>query len=196
MIGATTQISLSSLFYCVALSFYFLATIRLGITQEQFAKKYEPWLHAFAAGYPILTATIGASLGAYSEVSVGIGCFLKDYPTGCLGNDEVECHSDTLAWIFGGVFVILCFPTLMVMNSMIYFHVRAELRRGLARSLQRENQTRRIRQVATQAFLYVTAFSGTYIWTTVIRISESQDTVTEQSLSKDLDTELVSSTMD
>lgn len=182
LIGATTQMGFSSLLYSVFLSFYFMMTIRFGVKEQKFARTYEPWLHSFMAGFPFVTSLTGFGLDAYNEVEIGIGCFLKDWPAGCNDNDEVECYSDTLAWASAGWFVVLTFPCLAVMNLIIYFHVRAQMQRGMRRSLHRENQLKRIRQVATQAFLYVFAFSTTYFWTTLLRIIESQDVLTERDL--------------
>lgn len=182
LVGTTTQVGMSSLFYNGFLALYFLLTIRFGVKEKAFAKRYEIPLHVVAAGFPLISALVGAFLGVFAEIDVGIGCFFKDYPAGCLDDPDVECYSDTIAWVSAGIWVVLTMPAILIINCVIFVHVRRQMLRSSRRSMNAQSQTDRVQQVATQAILYVTAFTGTFIWTIVLRVAESMELYDEQSL--------------
>jgi hypothetical protein len=178
-LGFFNQFSFSAFFYSGMLSFYFLLTVRFGIKEATFAKRIEPWLHVVSLGYPLLTATIGAVLGFYHENELGQGCWVTDYPEGCgdAAEDAEECKSPLIGWVFGGLPIALILLCIAMNNCVIYLYVRRTINRGRRRSsfvtTGQDSQTKRIRAVATQAFLYVGAFLMTYLWGVVLKIMES-----------------------
>lgn len=78
-LGFLNQISFSAFFYNAALSFYYVLTIRGGMSEEKFSKRVEPWLHLFCNGYPTVTAIAGAVVGVYGENELGPGCWVNNY---------------------------------------------------------------------------------------------------------------------
>jgi hypothetical protein len=53
-IGFLTQFSSSALLYNAMLGFYFLATTRFGLSNEEVTGRFEPAMHYFAFGFPLL----------------------------------------------------------------------------------------------------------------------------------------------
>ena len=179
-LGIWWQLSFSAFWYNGMLTFYYLLTIRYGITDKIFSWRVEPFMHVMSVGYPLVTALIGAGMGFYSENELSQGCWVKDYPRNC-GTDPTEtgetCKSTVIAWIFGGIPVFLMVVFIAVNNTLIYIHVRRTIYRSRRRSFlptaASDAQTKRVRAVATQAFLYVTAFVLTSVWIVSIKILES-----------------------
>jgi hypothetical protein len=130
-------------------------------------------MHAIAILYPVLTAIIGAGMQVYHELELGPGCWVSDYPPGCV-DDTGECKSPLIAWIFTGIWVIFILISIAVINLVIYFYVKRQMSRCRRGSMRAERQTKRINDVAVQAFLYVAAFVGTFIWNEILRIMESR----------------------
>jgi hypothetical protein len=164
-LGFLTQLGFSSVLYNGFLSYYFLATIRHGVKRRDFARKWEPWIHVFVALFAFVTSTVGVGMGFFSEVDIGMGCWVNDYPKGCI--DE-ECISETIAWIYGPLPVFFAIISLIVNNGMVYCHVRSVFKASQA-ALVGENVNQVIirqdiqkREVATQGFLYVAAFFFCY----------------------------------
>ncbi|CAB9524778.1 unknown protein [Seminavis robusta] len=182
-VGFFQQLSFMNAIYCAMLSLYFLLTVRQGVREMIMARRYEPWIHLLAIGYPLVTAVIGAILGVYHEVTLGYGCWVANYPPGCgcREDDNGECClSPMIAWMFGGLpnVPVLGFITVVISNVLVYCHVRATIHRSsrynratqaknpttkrISFSLRRtstdssihEAQAQRIQMVASQAFLY------------------------------------------
>ena len=172
VLGTFSQLSMTSIWYTGMLSYYYLLTIRFGVKEAAFARRIEPWMHALATGWPLLTGLAGAVMGIYHEIELGQGCYITDWPEGC-ADDTGECKSPLIAWMFGGIWVVVMILSIVVNNVVIYRTVRNLLRLGMARSMNRNTQSKRIKEVATQATLYIAAFLGTFIWTVVLRIMES-----------------------
>jgi len=192
-LGFWSQFSLSALLYNGLLSHYFLLTIRFGWKEDAFAKWIEPLMHMFAIGFPMVTAIAGSVLGVYHEVGLGMACWVDNYPKGCdLPGSSVKCKSSMVAWVFGGSILIFVVVSLSINNLIIYFHVRSTMAKSQRRSWTRvversgelassavnhapavDSKVKRVRAVATQAFLYVAAFVLSYVWTGVLRNLES-----------------------
>lgn len=194
--GFFQQFAFSNVWYNGMLSFYFLLTVKFGVPEATMAQKYELWMHIPSVGYPLVTALIGAGMGIYHELTVGPGCWIINYPEGC-GCREGEtgecCLSPLIAWIFAGIPAFLSFIAILVNNLLVYFHVRNTIQRGRrhsAAAAQRvsfsppsqsntDSQVKRIRAVATQAFLYVAGFLICYWPGLTLRIMESRNSDAE-----------------
>ncbi|CAB9518798.1 expressed unknown protein [Seminavis robusta] len=194
-LGFFQQLASCDIWYNTMLSFYFLlhVTVRYAVLENNFARTYEPWMHLFSLGWPLITASIGAGLGVYNVLGVGHGCWVADY--GC--NAEGECYSRMIGWIFLGIPSFLFFVAILVNNVIVFCHVRSTLKRSMAYTREFRNpmtastvdeagitrtkrqqqemdpQAKRIRAVATQAFLYVGAFFACGIWTIALRIADA-----------------------
>ena len=170
-LGFLSQLSFAAVFYNCMLSFYYLLTVRFGIKRQRFAQRYELWMHAFTIIYFLFTAAIGSVIGVYSEVDVGFGCWVNEYPSGCEETDT--CISPQIAWAFGAGPTGVTFLSLVINNIVIYDHVKRRLgsqglteKPALATARQQERLTRQqaqIREVATQGFLYVATFFCAYL---------------------------------
>ena len=133
LIGFTQQLFFMSIWYNGMLSCYFLLTVRFGVKDPVVARRYEPLMHAIAIGYPLITACIGAGMGWFHEVEIGMGCWVKNYPEGCgcnEGKQGVCCQSEKIAWAVGGAPTLLVFFTILINNLLVYCHVRRTIQRG------------------------------------------------------------------
>jgi hypothetical protein len=189
MLGFFAQLAFASIFYNCMLSFYCLLTVRFGVKRKRFAERYETWMHLFTIFYFLLTAVGGAAIGLYSEVDVGFGCWVNDYPSGCVETDT--CISQHIGWAFGGLPTVFTFLSLLINNLVIYYHVRRRLGSDTNEGLAAEQaltakqaltvkqyerisiQKAQIEEVATQGFLYVATFICAYTPAIVLRFVEA-----------------------
>ena len=160
--GFCVQFGLSVAFYNGMISFYYLCTVRHGMSARQVAQQYEPYMHLIALGFPLTTAILGVAINAFHEIFAGPGCWIADFPQGCDGNPDLTCRAFLVGYLFAGGPVGFVFVCIMVNFFRIYQHVRRVLSRGARRSFDSENQTNRIDQVATQSYLYVLVFCLTF----------------------------------
>ncbi|CAB9512288.1 expressed unknown protein [Seminavis robusta] len=142
MLGFFIIMFFSAAWYSGTLSCYFCLTVKFGVRERDFAKRYEPYMHAVSIGYPLLAAIVGLSLGTYHEIEIGASCGVTNWPEGCgcrEGAEEECCLSPILAWVLGGIPLFLIFCTILVNNLLVFCHVRntiAKSRRFMSRSLQ------------------------------------------------------------
>jgi hypothetical protein len=194
ILGTISQLGYAAIFYNLILSVYYLLTVRFGVKKEVFARRYEPVMHIFGLSYFIGTAGVGAVFGVYSEVDIGLGCWVNDFPKGCEA-DPKTCISDTIAWAFGAGPLLITVIALFTNNLIIYFHVKNKLGpnnnnnnnlkpEGLtseqARQLPTQQQLdrtqqlqRHVHEVATQGFLYVITFFCAYTPFLILRAIEA-----------------------
>jgi hypothetical protein len=171
-LGTVNQMCISVILYNGMLSYYYLFSIRFGVTARTFARRFEPWMHAVAIGYPFITSIVGASKNMYSEAALWTGCTVVEYPRGC-HEENGECKTEMVFWIFGGALLSFVMLSLVVINIVIFWHVRYRNRRMRRNSMSSERQVQRTNEVAIQAFLYVAAFCGTFIWIFALKILDS-----------------------
>lgn len=153
--GFLTQLGFAAVIYNGFLSFYYLLTIRYMMPRQKFAKKVEPYIHAFAILFPAITASVGAGMGFYSEVQVGFGCWVNDYPRGCVE----DCLSEEIGWFFAGTPVFFSCFALIINHSLVYLNVRKVFNTVEVVNFNRiQRQNIQKREVAVQGFLYVGSF--------------------------------------
>lgn len=171
-LGFLTQLSFIAIWYNGMLSFYYLLTVRYRVSATTFATRYEPWVHVLSIGYNVIAGIVGYAKGYYSEMELGQGCFIAEYPDGCEINGG--CTGAIIGWITSGAAAVIFFFSILINNLIIYCHVRKTTNRTINKSFQgRAPQHRRIQAVATQAFLYVATFLVAYVWAFAIRVAES-----------------------
>jgi hypothetical protein len=198
ILGTLTQFGYAAIFYNLVLSVYYLLTVRFGIKRQIFAQRYEPWMHIVGLLYFAGTAVTGGILGVYSEVDIGLGCWVNDFPIGC---DRTTCISGYIAWAFGAGPLLITLVALIAMHTIIYYHVKTKL--GGGQQQQQENSSsiifkpegltsdqarqvptqqqldraqqhqRHIREVATQGSLYVLTFFCAYTPSQILRAIEA-----------------------
>ena len=176
--GAIFTFGYSTLWYYFSLSVYFLLTVRFQIKQNVMAKYYEPILHIWSLGFPLSGTLWGLITGDFNfETSVGRRCAWSDRKELCTLPEDIneaknmgmnKCVKVTLWYGLSGNFfmvmmglAILSVIMILANNLVLYLYVRrttysASARGGIRGSIS-TIQVRRVRDVATQAFLYVAA---------------------------------------
>uniref|UniRef100_A0A7S3PAK5 G-protein coupled receptors family 2 profile 2 domain-containing protein n=1 Tax=Amphora coffeiformis TaxID=265554 RepID=A0A7S3PAK5_9STRA len=206
-LGFLMQLSYATYWYNGVLSLYFLVTIVYKWSDDKVRRYLEPAWHVTCVLFALVTASMGAVFGWYSEQDMGFGCWVNDFPRGCEKLNETTgemgeaCLSDDIAWLIAGIPITLSLLLVIFINIRIYCHVRAVLlksqRHNFARSVSStslgsltasshnnsnsDNQLRRMRQVAIQGFFYVAAFWMTGIFSALVRIVEGYDLAADES---------------
>lgn len=75
-LGFWSQLAYLAPWYNGILGFYYYLTIRCGVPRGVFAQQYEVWIHVGSWIFFVTSATVGASLGIYSESELGQGCWV------------------------------------------------------------------------------------------------------------------------
>eukprot|EP00934_Nitzschia_sp_Nitz4_P002052 Nitzschia sp. Nitz4//scaffold8_size234185//151877//153292//NITZ4_001275-RA/size234185-processed-gene-0.164-mRNA-1//-1//CDS//3329559860//2052//frame0 len=170
--GFLVQLSFAALWYNGFLSFYYLATVRYGVSTSAFAKRFEPWIHMTTIGWHVGSALMGLVYGMYDELVLGQSCWIGEVPDGCMEDDS--CIGDLIAWGISGIWAIFFFLAVLVNNIVIYRYVRRTLERSKQRSMRGATAFEdRLKAVATQGFLYVGSFLACYSWAFAVRVMES-----------------------
>jgi len=196
--GALLQFGFAEIWYYGVVSYYFLLIIRFGMTPKMFAQRYEIPFHALSLGFNLTAAIVGAAIGAFNEYELGRGCWVAN--TGCNPDNGdacesvVDANSAPLGWVFGGIPVMIMLFSSIINNLLIYCKVRSTIVQTATQSGSTELGTiqsevdgheqssrssnpalikQRLRQVATQAFMYVFSFLATYIIPVILRVLES-----------------------
>ena len=116
------------IFYSGYLSFYFLLTIRYGMTAKTFSRRIEPWMHGVAIAWSVGTAIFGATIGLFGEQTFIPGCWIHRQPKGF--NKHIRCSSGVLSWIILGAPWFICFVSVCVNNLIIFKYVRSTINRA------------------------------------------------------------------
>mmetsp|Transcript_35754 Transcript_35754/g.77638 ORF Transcript_35754/g.77638 Transcript_35754/m.77638 type:complete len:425 (-) Transcript_35754:194-1468(-) len=152
-----------SVFYYIALSFYYLLRIRYSMKDSFFGKRIEPWIHAFMILYPLMATIVGLSLGVFGyQPAINI-CWM-------VPNDRCDERCiHIIMWLFG-IFFVSSFFIVILNNLLIYCYVRTARNKSQRLSTLSTNENAsRINVVAVQAFLYVLVFLLTYTWSLILR---------------------------
>jgi hypothetical protein len=185
ILGFLTQLTFMAAGCNCILSFYYLLTIRFGVNKrQQFAQRFEKPMHAINLSFFLITATVGVIKGFYSPIDVGFGCWVNDWPKGC--DQTGGCLSQRIGIIYAGIPILFSFVSILINNVMIYRYVSSifkSLDRGTTQGMTakeaiaarklRNLDDNKIKEVATQGFLYVGSFLFCYIPATVLRLIEA-----------------------
>jgi hypothetical protein len=137
MLGALSQFGFSAHWYSGALSLYFLLTIRFGMREATFAKKYERWFHLFIIFWSVSTSIVGLALGVFFPTDLGPGCWVSSTPGLC---SRFGCKAEMISWIFGGIPTMIVLLAIVGNNLILYCHVRATAIRGQKRAMENEKR--------------------------------------------------------
>ncbi|CAJ1970015.1 unnamed protein product [Cylindrotheca closterium] len=121
--GFLNQLSMSAIFFNSALSFYFLATARFGVSAKRFSRRIEPIMYVICIGHPFLTAAVGSYMGLFAERRGIMGCWLE-FDKRCTSNDpEILATAENCTYVYTGVifYVLPAGGTLisLVVNNLI-----------------------------------------------------------------------------
>lgn len=110
-----------------AMSYYFCSTIVFGVSNERFAKRYEPFIHCFVFAVTIAAAVSGLFFEVYNPKKSGMGCWVGKYPNGCKGEECIRggAVSATVIQYLASV-LPMCFAlfSILINNALIYCKVR------------------------------------------------------------------------
>ena len=174
-LGTLWQITTAGFMYSGMLSFYFLCTIRFGMTEDTFRTKVEPLVHMTAFGGPLISGLIGLGLDVYGEVRLGPGCWTV----------PDKQYGEMFGWIAAFVPMSITIVQVVTSQIIIFRYCRDVLQRSSqwattatqgASTLQSNNHNKeaRMRNVAVQSFSYVGAFLLVNAWPTILRILDNE----------------------
>jgi hypothetical protein len=124
VLGFFSQIGNAVPCYIVSLTTYFLLTIVFGMNESRISRCIEPTFHFISIIYPLITASIGVGLALFSELELGLSCWIGEYPKGCDEDPEIACISTIIGWIYSGFPLVGSLIFLIISNAMIYLKVR------------------------------------------------------------------------
>ena len=178
--GFITQYSLSLGVYASFICVYYVLVLRYGIREKTLAKRVEPFVHAFSLITPAVLGAIMIHQDNYNPTNVMMGwCFINVYPMDCLRREEIECQRGAgyQFWLILNNAPFFFFMAVVLVSCWLtYTKVRSSEKRGARWSFHHQNtanhlaaqqsraSVRRVRETATQAFLYIAAFFLTYIF--------------------------------
>lgn len=162
VLGFLTQLGFSAVWYNNCLSWYFVMTLKYNISAEDFALSYEPYIHAFTIFFFLFTATFGYLFQVYSELPVGMGCWIVEYCT-----TEENCIWTTLFWLTAAIAISITSISLPICHIMIYMHVRRLFKTQNSNARLKKNK--KIQRVAIQGFLYVASFFIAFTPASILR---------------------------
>lgn len=177
--GWSQVVSLATIFYSCVQAAYYTATIRYGLSEREFALKYERPCHALANLIPLLLATPGLVPGLDLYNPSGPWCFIASYPSGCIqsyqnkGPTTCTRGDNSYLYRFALFYVPLWAGILfnVVAMALIYHKVRSiEAKSQRWSSSSNKNKNKKSRAVAHQAFFYILAFFLTWTLPTVNRM--------------------------
>ncbi|CAJ1947341.1 unnamed protein product [Cylindrotheca closterium] len=142
LMGAWSQLTFMAHWYSAALSFYFVSTVRYGVSETTFARKYERWIHFIIVTFHTVTAVVGAIGDVYFQRQINPGCWVAEPPYTCSG---MNCHSELIAYIFGFPTVIALFVVL-INNRLLYTHVKKTIVEGHRKAIEAEKRLRMYQQ--------------------------------------------------
>lgn len=179
-LGFTAHLILINAFYSAFLSFYFFTSVCLGLSEEDFTKRYERGLHVWCVSFPAIASFVPMFFGFYGELDNGPFCWItgpspSEEP--CLSDPGAfECYAPLLlGYSLLGIWAMLSVLITIVCNMAIFCLVRSEIIHMNRLSADMTAQNEAIQKVKTQAFLYVGTFFGTYIWSMIVRANDGAD---------------------
>jgi hypothetical protein len=122
--------SLSSAIYNGTLTWYFLLTIKYGMTQVQVRHKYEKWMH----GIPLFIGWSTAIISLHLKLMNPIGwtCWIGPWPLECEAMEEMECErgdgSKVYRWAFFHAILWATFAFVAIGMLLIYIKIRTDER--------------------------------------------------------------------
>lgn len=167
--------------YNVFLSCYYVMTIRYGMSDSEFDRKYERWIHILPITLAGLSAVVGLFFDVYHPYSLGRVCAVGPYPYGCVHDNAMECTTTArkaLIALFTLEGTIIIPSTIISQTNtfLVYWTIRQQENANLRHSFDNRRSvqsSRKLKQVSMQCILYFFAFGNSSMWCTVLRFLES-----------------------
>jgi hypothetical protein len=77
--------------YMFALSLFYRLKLDLKMTNGEFTKKIEKWIHILIIMSMLTICFFGVGFSSFNQSPSGAFCFLEEYPFRCKGTEGVEC---------------------------------------------------------------------------------------------------------
>ncbi|KAL3911588.1 MAG: hypothetical protein SGARI_001578 [Bacillariaceae sp.] len=119
MLWTLQQFAHSTVFYSGFLSLHFVMTVRWGWKQEDVGRKLEPWLHTRILLFSTIASSTVAAMKSYGPLTLGPGCWVKDYPEGCYDYPTTWCNM-AIGTTFAAIPVVAMLILLIVRNLLSY----------------------------------------------------------------------------
>ncbi len=165
--GFVTQFTFSLGVYGTFICVYYVLVLKYNIREATIARKIEPIVHFVAIFFPLALGCVMLHKNMYNPANIFAGwCFMNCYPMDCLRREEIECQrgADYAFWVLLHNVPFVGFFACVVVSCVLTFEqVRRSERRGARWSLSQHQSRIRLRESATQAFLYIAAFFTTYV---------------------------------
>jgi hypothetical protein len=130
MLGFLIQFGCAVPFYNMSLNVFFLFTVVYGMSEARITRWIEPLLHIVSIFYPLITASAGVGLNLYSELELGVLCWIGEYPRGCDEDPNLECTSTIIGWFYSGIPLLGSFVFLLITNFFIFQKVHKTTRQS------------------------------------------------------------------
>jgi hypothetical protein len=169
---------LTSIMYNGSLASFFVLSVRWGWS-EKHLRRLEPWFHLIPLVFGWGTAIAGIPLKLYN--SIGINCWIAEYPFGCEDSrrhdGQTTCLRGDNAWIYRWAFYHaelwavwgFCVLTMIV----LYRHIRQNEIRSDRYRLSRRKWLQS-KDFAGQAIFFTGVFCITWIWSLVQWVLQQQ----------------------
>ncbi len=121
------------MFYMLGLCLYFLFSVKNNMSDEEFSKQYERYIHLITIVLAIVLPTIIVSIGGMNPAPDGNTCMVIDKPFGCNSRDDITCENAgvpySIGTILSNVLVVAFFVAMIGILSMLYATVRNQERK-------------------------------------------------------------------
>jgi len=139
-----SQFSTSALLYNGMLSYFFLLRLRFEHHVTTITYKFEPAMHIFALGYPLVTAFLGLFLDVYGERAGSPGCAIRTCPVDHITGQRLEddCILPTVDLVFRRSIDFFVIISMIVNTVIIISHLNTVIRKHFRLSRVNADLTR------------------------------------------------------
>eukprot|EP00541_Cyclophora_tenuis_P005696 CAMPEP_0116553988 /NCGR_PEP_ID=MMETSP0397-20121206/7342_1 /TAXON_ID=216820 /ORGANISM="Cyclophora tenuis, Strain ECT3854" /LENGTH=453 /DNA_ID=CAMNT_0004079099 /DNA_START=226 /DNA_END=1587 /DNA_ORIENTATION=+ len=183
--GVLLQFGIGFSLYNACLSIFYWLTICYNIRKRDMIWR-ESLMHLCSLGFAMGSAMAPIPLNMYNELTVGVGCWLLDFPENCHRNPNVDCIrggsnriiTPFLGYLLAGLPGLVCFVIVAACNAVIYRASRQlnqRMRRYSITSVgtdrhQQDQQAKRTALIASQAMCYVLVFLNSFLWQVLVKV--------------------------
>ena len=171
----------------IGLNFYYILTIRYGVSEETIKKWFEPVMLAFATVATLYNPILLLRLGLLNPTPFDSYCSVGPYPWWCNMSDDYQCIRGNISTQFFNQIVaanLIGISTAMVivLVSMVIIVIsvfKAELalkRNTISEDSAQTMQLKNTAVVLRQSVMYILAFWATWIWTVIYLLGAASST--------------------
>ena len=186
------QVGIGFPIYNACLSIFYMLTICYNMKKKEDMLWREAVMHFVALTFAFGTAFIPVPYTLYNELSVGVGCWIVNFPEDCAQDPNLDCVRGSEMRLITPSLLGYSFaagPAVVSMFVVIWCNVRIfYTSRRLARRIRRhsisslvdaypDQQTRRTALIASQAMYYVIVFLNSMTWQIVLKVLDNFDII-------------------